>query len=303
MTGDLFPRDWRIRVDDLDVSALDVDVKILRSLKHTPNKAVFTIYNLTDDHRAQMLKTNKPNATGPIVGVSVEVAAGFVGNVPVLFSGDLREVVSNRTGLDWKTILSGDDGGRASREGRINQTFQAGTPIGTVLSQACAALGIGEGNAANFTATAEILGIGQTIPHAMTLSGNAATQLKRVCDSIGIGFSIQGGMLQLLQKGKPLQQSAILLSAATGLLDSPESAIDSTVSLPKQGAKEAKAKKAPNPNIIKAKAFPIPGLAPGRIVQLDSLAFNAAYMITEIEYSLQTAGADWTASLTLRAYT
>lgn len=303
MTGDLFPRAWNVRVDDLLVNALDIEFKILRSLKSTPNKCVLTIWNLNDEHRAQLQKRNRPNPSSKqLVGVQVQVEAGFVDQTPVLFSGDLREVTSARVGNDWKTTLSGDDGGRSFREARIMQTFAAGTTIGTVLTQACAAMGIGLGNAGTFSAAASIPGLGATLPHSMTLDGNAASQLKRVCDSAGLTFSIQNGVLQILARGQALQQTAILLSANTGLLDSPAASIDSTLSLPSPTAKTPKAPKPKDPSILKAKALLIPGLNPGRIVQLDSLAFKGNYTISEVEYTGETAGQPWEASMTLRSY-
>ena len=65
----LFPRDWRVRVqttdtDAIDVSALDIEFKILRSLKPSPNRAVVTLWNVSHEHRAQLLKRAKPKSSG-----------------------------------------------------------------------------------------------------------------------------------------------------------------------------------------------------------------------------------------------
>ena len=65
----LFPRDWRVVVqitdaEAVDVSALDIEFKILRSLKPSPNRAVVTLWNVNPEHRAQLLKRAKPQASG-----------------------------------------------------------------------------------------------------------------------------------------------------------------------------------------------------------------------------------------------
>ena len=295
----------------IDVSGLDIEFKILRSLKPAPNRAVVTVWNLNEDHRVALLKRTKPaTGSGPPKPIFVQVEAGYRGKNPVLLSADLREVASRREGESWKTMLSMDDGGSSVRAARFPNggiQFTKGTPIAQVLRQACQALGLGLGNAAEFETNAEIFGWGKTLPHTMTLTGSAFDGLRRVIDSIGVTMSIQGGVLQLLPKGRPIAQTAILLSPQTGLLDSPEAAIDSTVSL--GFAREARGKPGtvnpPTPKdtgILKAKAMLIPGLVPGRVVQLESEAFKGNYEISEVEYIGQSFGTDWMAVMVLRSY-
>lgn len=313
MSSQLFPRAWRVIVGNLDVSNLDIEFKVLLTLKAEPNKCVLTIWNLNQDHRAELLKRNRPNQDSKkLVGIPVQIEAGYKDNTSVIFSGDLREVVSERDGSDWKTTLSGDDGGRSYREARFSPGVQynAGARIGDVLKKCADAMGIGLGNAANFEATAQIAGIGATLAHSMTLDGSVPKALDRVLHSIGLTWSIQRGALQLLQKGKPLDASAIRLTPQTGLLDSPEAAIDATVSLgnPQQfapGAKQTKAKpvKPKDPGILKLKAMLIPGLVPGRKITLESAAFNGGYYLTEVEAVGQSFGGDWHANAVARIYT
>jgi hypothetical protein len=309
MSTELFRRAWTVTVDTLDVSALDVEFKILKSLKPEPNKCVLTIWNLNEDHRAQLLKRNQPNPGAKLVGIKAQIEAGYKDNTSVLFSGDLREVASSREGTDWKTTLSGDDGGRSYREGKIDKQFAKGTSIGDVLKACANAMGIGLGNVSDYQATAQIEGIGSTLPHTMALSGNASQQLDRVVKSMGLTWSIQNGALQLLNKGKPLNQSAIKLSPDTGLLDSPQSAIDSTVSLgnPQQfapGAKQTVAKppKPKAPGILKLKSLLIPGMVPGRKIDLQSAQFNGGYYLTECEYVGQSWSTDWFVNSVARIY-
>ncbi len=304
----LFRRAWRVVVDTLDVSALDLEFKILATTKAQPNRCALTIWNLSPDHRAQLQKRNRPNPdSNHLVGIPVQIEAGYVDETSVLFSGDLRELASHRDGSDWKTVLAGDDGGRAIREARINQTFAKGTPVGTVLSACCQALGVGLGNSANFTQAAQIAGIGSTLPHAMTLSGSAWKELQRLCRSIGLTVSIQRGNLQMQEKGKPLALGAIRLDSETGLLDSPEAAIDASVSLgnPQQFApgvaqKSAHPPKPKDTRILKLRSLLIPGLVPGRQIDLRSQAIQGTYVITEIEYVGQTWAGNWHADMVVR---
>lgn len=308
MSAALFRRAWTVQVDTLDVSNLDIEFKILSSIKTSPNKCVLTIWNLGQNERAQLLKRNRPNTSRP-VGVPVQIEAGYVNNTEVIFSGDLREVASQRDRTDWKTILSGDDGGRAFRESRIDASYSKGTPISFILQQCTEALGIGLGNAASFTAGATIAGIGAALPHTMTLSGSVANELTRLLNSIGLTWSVQRGALQLLQKGQPLNLGAIKLSATTGLIGSPEASIDATVSLgnPQQFAAGAptatkKAPKPKDPSVLKLRSLLIPGMIPGRKIDLDSVEFQGGYMLTEVESVGQSWGNDWHRNCIARVY-
>lgn len=303
MSTRLFRRAWKLQVDTLDVSTMAIEFKVLATSKSTPNRGVITVWNLNADHRAQLLKRNQPSP-GRLVGIPVQLEAGYVGNTSVLLSADLREVGSSRDRTAWKTVLSGDDGGRAYREARINQTFTRGTPVSTILQQCCAALGIGLGNAASFEAGAAISGYGTSIPHTVVLSGSVAKELTRVLDSMNLSWSIQRGTLQLQQKGKPLDLGAILLNPQTGLIGSPEASIDSTIAAPSATATAAPTNKTKprDPSVLKIKSLLIPGLVPGRKIVLQSSQFSGGYQLTEVEYVGQSFGRDWHCNMIARVY-
>lgn len=319
MSG-FFKRTWKLIVDNLDVSALDIEFKVLRTIKSTPNKAVITVWNMNQDHRAQILKRNQPDANPQhIVGIPVHLEAGYVDNSSTIVQLDLREVSSQRDNNNWKTTLAGDDGGRAWREARISKSFTKGTPISTVLTQCAQAMGVGFGNVGNFSSGVQIEGLGAVLPSNMVLDGSASTQMDRVVKSIsntvnglqtGLTWSIQNGVLQILPKGTPLNQSAILVSPQTGLIGSPESSIDSSVSLgnPQQFslanavAKKPKQPKPKDPGIVRLRTLLIPGLVPGRKIDLESAAFSGGYMITEVEYLGQSWSNEWHCMCVARAY-
>jgi len=309
MSQRLFGRAWKFQVDDLDLSSLDIEFKILRSIKNVPNKCEMTIWNLSPGHRAQFLKRNRPDANPKhLFGIPVQIQAGYQDQLSVLFSGDLRELASMRDGTDWKTVLSGEDGGRAFREGRVNRTFAKGTPVSAVLVACAESMGLGFGNTADFEAGAQIEHVGTKLPHAMTLSGSASHALTRITHSIGLTWSVQAGALQLMRKGQPLRLPAIRLGPDTGLLDSPEAAIDASVSLGNvqqfaPGGKPKTVKHKPkDTGILKVRSLLIPGLVPGRQVFLDSEAFRGHYVICEVEYTGQTWSTAWQADMVLRLF-
>lgn len=297
----LFRRSWKITVDTLDVSNLAIEFRVLRTIKPEPNKASVTIYNLSDEHRAQLLKRNRPGQSAAnLVGVPVRIEAGYQDNTSIIFQGDLRSVSSQLDDVQWKTTVSGDDGGRSWREASISQTFTAGTPYSTVLDQVARALGVGLGNVTSSEAGATVSGIGSSLPHTMTFSGSAVKALERVVKSLGLTWSIQNGVLQILPKGTPLKVQAFRITPTSGLVGSPESAIDATLSLgnPQQFAPGAKQKtahppKPKSPGILRLRTLLIPTMRPGAPIILESAAFNGNYFLTEVEYVGQSWSQSW----------
>lgn len=304
MANQLFGRQWKVVIDAgtgtaLDVSNLDIEFKALRTLKPQPNRCTLSVWNLNKDHRAQLLKRNRPNqSSGKTVGIRVQIDAGYIGNVATIFLGDLREMSSVRDATDWKTTLTGDDGGRAFRESRINKRFAKGTPLSEVLRQCVAALNLGTGNSQTFVDNAEIAAYGRSLPHSITLSGNAAHELTRLLASMGLTWSSQLGTLQVLGNNQPLDLPAISIAPDTGLIGSPEAGIDASVSIGNPQAlanplQKSKKPKAFDARLLKIKTMLIPGMFPGRRIHLQSDSFNGDYVLTECEYLGQTWGNDW----------
>lgn len=312
----LYPKLWRIFVDNLEVTALDCEFKVTATLKPEPNKCTLVLWNVNPDHRAQLMKRNRPNgADGKIQGVRVRIEAGYVNNTTVIFDGDLREVNSSRVGTDWRTTLTGDDGGRSYREARIIASFRAGASVGSIIKQCADAMGIGIGNASTFEADAQIAGYGATLPGPIVLDGSAAKALDRVLKSVGLTWSIQRGALQVLKKGTPLSSSAILLTPDTGLLNSPEATIDASsatgnaqqsvtdAAVAVVSGKAPKAAKPKTPHVLKLKTMMIPGIVPGRKVTVKSATFNGGYYLTECEYTGQSWASTWEIDCVARGYT
>ncbi len=301
-----FRRSWKVQVANFDVSGLDIDFKILKNIKPEPNKASCIIYNLSETKRTELQLRNKPNPdVNKVFGIPVKIDAGYVDNISTIFFGDMRDVHSRLSNNDWLTTLNGDDGGRCYRESRVNFQAKKGAPVASILKQACTAMGIGLGNSAGFLKSQTIAGFNTSIPGPMTLSGAAADHMTRVCESIGLTWSIQDGALQLQRVGEAITMDRLDISPASGLVGSTEDCIDSSISMgnpqqfaPNSKQKTAKPAKPKDPGIIKFKTLITPGLLPGRQVRLTSSDHpkGADVFLTEIEYSGQSWSTEWFAT-------
>jgi hypothetical protein len=269
---DLFDRAYKLQVEDLGISQLQVSFEVRRSLSaKVPNCAEVKVHNLSAEHRKKLQGMRD---------VFVSLEAGYAMGSSLIFRGDLREAWSSREGTDWITTISSADGERARKKKRIHKSFPAGTGVGSVITACAKALGVGLGNVTKQAAGARLWNVTPSSFHTgYVASGDALSQLDRVCKSCGIEWSIQDNQLQLLERGRPLQELGILLGPDSGLVDSPE--------LGKGG-------------VVRCRTLMIPGLYPGRRVQLKAEQVQGIYRIETTHHRGDFEGQEWGAELELK---
>lgn len=267
----LFQRVWRVRVDTLQFRGLDISFEVEKSTKAEPNKASIRVWNLTQDHRRQLEAMSVRRGQGRIK-VELEVGYGGTEQTGLIFRGDFRRAPSSAEGPDWVTELEGSDGGGAVLWSRVNRSFPAGTTVEAVVRACADAMGVGAGNSREVMARARLEGGGDTFPEGTVLSGSAAEELGHLLRSIGLRYSIQDGVLQVLERGQALQSTAVRLSPQTGLIDTPVTNADGTVS---------------------ATCLLIPDIYPGRQVRFDGVDQAGFYRVEKAKYQGDTFGTEW----------
>ena len=260
----LFGRRWRVQVGGLDVSQVDVSFTVKRSLSPRPGTCELKIYNLSPDRRAALTGSRRP---------PVALSAGY-DPPPLLFAGDARKVEVTRDGPDWVTSITAGDGEHAIRTARASVSFAPGTSLADVARSLGRSMGVGVG-----TLDTHLAGTTQTLAEGGVVRGLASAELSRVCASLGLSWSVQDGVLQVLPLGGALSRVAVELGPDSGLVGSPERSKGHT---------------------IKARALLIPDLVPGRLVSLASEVARGTYRIENAEYTGDTRGQEWYAALTLR---
>ncbi len=285
----LFGRDYSVVVAPvgsplgLDVSELRCEFKCKKTLKPDPNTCEIKIYNLSENSRHTLESAAK---------LVVRLEAGYIETgTSQLFLGEVRSAFTVAEGDgDIVTTITTGDSEKEMQEAKLHMTVAAGMSADVVLAAIAAALKVSPGNLAQAAALLKLKGATAMFGvQGSAVSGNAARMLTDLCRSGGLEWSIQDGVLQILDKNKPLVQQAVLLSPDTGLVGSP--AVDYSAS--------SKTKK--GGITVKAKTFIIPELAPGRLVVMKSRFVTGGFRIEEIEYEGDTAGEAWYAHLTLRA--
>jgi hypothetical protein len=212
-----FQRAYRLTVGNIEIDAragvglnsLRIAFSVERDVKRHPNNCEVSVYNLTRVHQAELAKLSS---------VRVRLEAGYVGDIGVIFDGDLRSARTRREGTDKVTRVSGGDGEAQCRTARINKTFAAGTPIGTVINVLGKALGVGPGNLKDFT-NATLANGSKRLTRSLTLSGSVFDEMEHVTRSCGLRWSVQDSALQIREVGLPVgDKQGPLLRKDTGLI-------------------------------------------------------------------------------------
>src|SRR5262245_14621962 len=123
--GALFNRQFSINIGGVGIATSIVDPKqihptlrvafrIERTLAKDPSPGEITIYNLGLDTRSFLSGVKTEFLT-----TTVEV--GYSGQTFQIYSGDIQNVVSQRSGVDWITKLQLKDGGKKYSSARVNE--------------------------------------------------------------------------------------------------------------------------------------------------------------------------------------
>lgn len=273
--SDLYLRRAIVTIDSLRVEGLRVAFKADKTLKPEPNTLDLKVYNLAKASRAQMQSK----------GAKVILQAGYQDHVEVVFQGDARTIDHVRSGPDWITHVQCGDGERAYRNSRINASFAPGTKVQDVLRTLVKSLGLNSGNALDEIGKGGFREGFDQFLNGYAASGNSATELTRLLDSAGLDWSIQDGALQVLKDSETAKNTAVLLSAATGMVGSPEHGSPN-----KRGLA----------SVLKVKSLLQPSVRPGSLVQVEAIGISGLFKAEKVTHQGDTAGPEMYTSVEAR---
>jgi hypothetical protein len=264
----LFAREAHLVIGTTDVTGLDFEFQVRRTLKPEPNVATIKVYNLSAATRKSLEASVPGNKDAAPIPVKLE--AGYVGAVSQIYYGDVRDCQTIIEGPEVITTLNTGDKETALRTQRCQVPLGPGTTPAAALQAIATALGVGFGTLAN--AQAGLSSKGLATLGRLRLSGYASTLLTDFCNSAQLEWSVQNGVLQILDRGKALEGTAVYLSSNTGLIESP--------------ARDSK-------GIVSATTLMIPDIRPGTRVQFDAKYLGGFFRIVEVETMGDTLGKEW----------
>lgn len=276
----LFLRTWAVTVGTLRVTPpMRVAFDLERTLRPQPNKGTVRIHNLTRAHQAEIEQAEEAQ-------VIVEAGYERLRGLETIFRGEIfrarganpPSLSTSLSMVDAVTSIEARDGGRAYQRARVSQGFEPGVSLATVIRALTDAMGIGEGNARDAVALAELEAGGATFPEGTVVTGQASRELTRLLGSMGLTWSVQHGALQVIRRGEVLQTDAVLISPSTGL-----------VGFPEVGARGR----------VTVQAKLIPDLWPGRRIDLESRRVTGSYRARSVRYAGDSHANEWGARLEL----
>jgi hypothetical protein len=263
----LYDRRAWVQIGARRFDGLHIRFKVTKTLTADANLCDISVYNLSAASRAEI----------PIADVPVLLVAGYKDSVEVLFSGNVRTVDHKRDGADWVTHMRAGDGEVCFEKAYSTKSFGPGTKTTDVLQYLAGQMGISVKDAVAKLRQGGLPGVMQYL-QGYSVQGRTVRELDRVTKAAGVEWSIQDGSLQLLEPGKVTADSAVLLSAATGMISSPD---------------HGKPHKKGQPVYLKVKSLLNGGLRPGRAVRLESAGHTGNFRVEKVEHDGEVDGATW----------
>lgn len=269
---ELWGRVWSLRIGSYDITELDFEASVQKSTKREPNKCSLTVYNLRKEHRDAISR-----------GVEVEVNAGYqrAGGAHRRFLGAVKTFDVQRNDVDVATKVEATDKGDAYRRARVSRSFAAGTTLEAVVRHLVSALDVGTGNLEDFARGIAFEDRSSAFPTGYVVSGSAQRELTRVLHGAGLRWSVQNGVIQIAERGRPVRTTAVRLAVDTGLIGSP--------TVGERGK-------------ITAVTLLQPDIYPGSLVVLESDVVTGQYTVSATKDDLKSRGAEWRTTLELRPY-
>lgn len=261
----LWQRKWRVTCGALDVSAIDLNFAVGKSLKPEPNTAALTLYNLSEESR------NMLSAPGEL---TLLIEAGYANETDKpgqIYLGPVRSAVHTVDRADIVTTIESADSQKALGSSRFKLAVGPGAAPSVVLQAIAKSLGVKLGNLSQ--AAAKLAASGKVLfPLATSISGSSAKVLTDFCRSANLEWSVQDGELQILNLGAALDSQPYILNSDTGLVGSP--------SIDKDG-------------VVTLQTLMLRGLRPGIRVVVDSRFVKGTFRIQECSYTGDTRADDW----------
>ncbi|MGN6702933.1 MAG: phage protein [Burkholderiaceae bacterium] len=285
------------------ITDLRFEFVIEKSASETLNSSTVRVYNMSPESR-RLVET--PNN-------ALILKAGYKQDVGALtiFVGIVRRVLTVRDGVDWVTEMELDDGLIAYRDAKASLTFGPGAAGVDVLTAV----------ANQFALPVRPLPAdipGKTYAAGFSFVGRIRECMTKVCDYLGLEWSIQNQEIQILRKGGVVKDTAIVLSPDTGMIGSPE--LEAKTMTEAAAAKKgittnqagvvvrgtkvlASGKESTRLEIqgYKIKSLLQPTIQPGGYVQVKSAGIDGQFFrVEKVTHRGDTGGREWETEITVR---
>lgn len=285
-----------------ELSELRFAFSIQKGSTKSPNKCTLRVWNAAPETRRQI----------EAIGNVLILKAGYKNDLGAvqIFAGDVTRALTLREGPDWVTELEMQDGLSEFRDTKVSLSFNRGVSAVTVLRDIAGRFGLPVRPLPDGIAARQY-------PSGFAFAGRLREAMDKACNYLGLEWSIQNREVQVIKKGGVFRKQAIVLSPASGMVESPM--LESKAMTEKAAAKEGVTAAQPGVratferdndgqmqrvlqvNGYKVRSLLQPTVEPGGYVQIKSKGIDGQFFrVEELTHTGDTHGQAWQTELTLR---
>lgn len=187
-----------------DARPLHISFSVEKADTDSANTAKVSIWNLNKAHIAEL---NKDDCV-------VVLRAGYGTVMPLIFTGVVTFAKTKADGSDEVTEVELVDNRVELRDTYVSVSYSGNVNCKTLIEDTAAQMGV----TASFSYNAKFA----DIPNGYSYVGPARNVLTKACDTSGLVWSINNGVLQIKKPGDTMSREVYELSAQTGLIGTPE---------------------------------------------------------------------------------
>ena len=268
---------------------LHIGFQIDKDTTMESNKAKLEIYNLSDATRKKI----------EVPDTEVEIYAGYekAGGAILAFKGSVTYGFTRDAGTDCITTLDLADGTKAMRDSYCSLSYAPGTSAKTIIQRCANEMGVP-------VVYGDDVGELESYKNGFSYYGQADGALTEICNALGLSWSIQNNILNVILAGGTTTNRGLVFSPQSGLVGVPERIVQaeykSNKSNPKKTQKEKAKKQKPRKKAgWKIETLLVPSVNPADMVKVESKWISGWFRVEKVSHRGDYNGTNWGSTMEL----
>lgn len=262
---------------------LHIGFSIDKDTTKESNKAKLEIYNLAEATRKKVETAD----------TEVEIYAGYekAGGAILAFKGTVTYGFTRDAGTDCVTTLDLADGTKAMRDSYCSLSYAPGTSAKTIIQRCANEMGVP-------VVYGDDVGELESYKNGFSFYGQAKDALTEICNALGLSWSIQNNILNIILAGGTSTNRGLVFSPQSGLVGVPEritqAEYKSNKSNPKKTQKEKAKKEEPRKKAgWKINTLLVPSVNPADMVKVESKWITGWFRVEKVSHRGDYNGTNW----------
>lgn len=266
---------------------LKINFSIEKDTTKESNKSKLEIYNLSESSRKAI----------EVADNEVEIYAGYEDGAVLCFRGTVTYGYTKDSGTECITSLDLADGTVALRDSYCSLSYAPNTPAKTIIQRCATEMGVP-------IVYGDDVGELENYKNGFSFYGQAPECLTEVCNALGLSWSIQNNILNIILAGGTATNRGLVFSAQSGLIGLPERIVQaeykSNKTTPKRKAKQKAKKEEPRKKAgWRIETLLVPSVNPGDMVKVESRIITGWFRVEKVRHSGEYNGQRWNSEMDL----